>query len=147
MSELIIREMKDEDIEAVSRLEAENFSHPWRYEDFKEAFSKPHYLYYVAEKDGDIAAVSGLIISFDEAELVNVSVSSAHRREGIAQALLLKLFEAGRERGAKDFLLEVRSGNAGAIALYEKLGFVKEGMSPGFYRDPKEDALLYHLKG
>ena len=147
MSELLIREMTEDDLKAVSELEARNFSHPWRYEDFKEAFSKPHYLYYVAEKDGNIAGVSGLIISFDEAELVNVSVDERLRREGIAKALLSKLFDAGRERGVKDFLLEVRSGNAAAIALYEKLGFVKEGISPGFYRDPKEDALLYHLKG
>ncbi|MCR5119889.1 MAG: ribosomal protein S18-alanine N-acetyltransferase [Lachnospiraceae bacterium] len=147
MSELLIREMTEGDLKAVSELETRNFSHPWRYEDFKEAFSKPHYLYYVAEKDGNIAGVSGLIISFDEAELVNVSVDERLRREGIAKALLSKLFDAGRERGVKDFLLEVRSGNAAAIALYEKLGFVKEGISPGFYRDPKEDALLYHLKG
>ena len=147
MSELLIREMKEEDLRAVSELEAENFSHPWRYEDFKEAASKPHYLYRVAETDGEIAAVAGLIISFDDAELVNVSVKSDHRRRGIAVTLLTELFRAGRERGVKDFLLEVRSSNEAAIALYEKLGFVREGISPGFYRDPKEDALLYHLKG
>ena len=49
MAELILREMKAEDLEAVSALEAENFSHPWRYEDFRDALSKEHYLYHVAE--------------------------------------------------------------------------------------------------
>ena len=139
--------MKAEDLEVISALEAENFSHPWRYEDFRDALSKPHYLYHVAELKGEPVALAGLIISFDEAETVNVSVSRTHRREGIAEALLKDLFEAGRERGVKDFILEVRSSNAAAIALYEKLGFVREGVSRDFYRDPKEDAVFYRLKG
>ena len=147
MADIVIREMREEDIRAVSLLEAENFSHPWRYEDFLDAYTKPHYLYYVADKDGEIVAVAGLIISFDEAEVVNVSVSARHRREGIAGKLLTGLFEAGRERGVKEYVLEVRSGNAAAKALYEKAGFVKAGVSPHFYRDPKEDAFLYRLKG
>ena len=147
MAEIVFREMTDKDTEAVSRLEAENFSHPWRYEDFADALSKPHYLYRVAETDGDIVAVAGLLISFDEAELINVSVSSGHRREGIAGRLLKELMVEGRERGVKDFLLEVRSGNTAATALYEKLGFKLEGISRGFYRDPAEDALIYRLRG
>ncbi len=147
MAELIFREMTEKDTEAVSRLEAENFSHPWRREDFEEALLKPHYLYRVAELEDCVIAVSGLLISFDEAEIINVSVSRGHRREGIAQRLLKELMEAGRERGVKDFLLEVRSGNDAAKALYEKLGFKQEGVSRGFYRDPVEDALIYRLRG
>ena len=47
----------------------------------------------------------------------------------------------GREHLA--FLtLEVRAGNAPAIALYEKLGFREVGRRKNYYRAEHEDALL-----
>lgn len=39
--------------------------------------------------------------------------------------------------------LEVRASNAPAIALYESMGFTCDGVRPGFYDSPKEDAQLY----
>jgi [ribosomal protein S18]-alanine N-acetyltransferase len=42
--------------------------------------------------------------------------------------------------------LEVRAGSAGAIALYERLGFVAVGRRPGYYRSPVEDAVLMRLE-
>jgi len=38
--------------------------------------------------------------------------------------------------------LEVRASNAPAIRLYDKLGFVEVGSRPGYYHNPKEDALI-----
>jgi ribosomal-protein-alanine N-acetyltransferase len=40
----------------------------------------------------------------------------------------------------------VRAGSAGAIALYERLGFVAVGRRPGYYRSPVEDAVLMRLE-
>ena len=38
------------------------------------------------------------------------------------------------------FTLEVRVSNTAALRLYEKFGFVSEGIRPGFYERPREDA-------
>jgi ribosomal-protein-alanine N-acetyltransferase len=42
--------------------------------------------------------------------------------------------------------LEVRAGGAGAIALYEGLGFTVTGRRRGYYREPAEDALLMEME-
>ena len=39
-------------------------------------------------------------------------------------------------------LLEVRAGNAPAIALYGKFGFQKIHIRKNYYQDPVEDALI-----
>ena len=44
--------------------------------------------------------------------------------------------------GAETVLLEVRASNAAAIGLYEKYGFVRNGLRKGYYSHPKEDAVL-----
>jgi len=38
--------------------------------------------------------------------------------------------------------LEVRVSNVAAQALYGSCGFVQSGRRPGYYADPKEDAIM-----
>ncbi|HZL56606.1 MAG TPA: GNAT family N-acetyltransferase, partial [Bryobacteraceae bacterium] len=65
----------------------------------------------------------------DEAELLNLGVDPAWRRRGVASALLSTLREVARG----DILLEVAAPNAVAIALYERQGWVRTGVRPGYY--------------
>ena len=44
--------------------------------------------------------------------------------------------------GVSSLTLEVRASNYPAISLYEKLGFIQVGRRPGYYRSPREDALI-----
>ena len=81
-----------------------------------------------------------------DADITNVFVRDGYRRRGIAEEMLKKLMEESRGIGARNFTLEVRSSNYAAIRLYEKLGFVSEGVRPGFYDHPKEDALIYWIR-
>ena len=48
----------------------------------------------------------------------------------------------GEERGITMIHLEVRAGNETAIRLYERQGFVRDGLRKGYYTDPTEDAVL-----
>ena len=41
-----------------------------------------------------------------------------------------------------NYTLEVRVSNAGAIKLYERLGFRARGVRRGYYTDNREDALI-----
>jgi ribosomal-protein-alanine N-acetyltransferase len=46
-------------------------------------------------------------------------------------------------RGATAAHLEVRAGNAPAIAMYESMGYRRVGVRRGYYADNGEDAVLY----
>lgn len=84
-----------------------------------------------------------------EAELLRIAVNHEMRGRGIAKSMLSLLHEKAKELGCEEIFLEVRESNANAIRLYESVGYIKIGTRRGFYKDPKEDAILYkkNLKG
>lgn len=140
--DIIIREMTEADVPQVAVLETSNFSMPWSEKAFYEQLNNEHALYMVAVYNETVLGVCGLLESFDEADICNVSVEHSHQNKGIATKMLKTLMEEGARRGIIAFTLEVRAGNLSAIHLYEKLGFVTEGIRPGFYERPKEDAVI-----
>lgn len=138
-----IRPMEERDAKALSGVEAACFAHPWSEEGLREEVGNPAACFLVAERDGRVAGYAGLHIGADEGFLANVAVDPAFQRCGAASALLDALIAAGRQRALSRLTLEVRPSNQAAVALYEKKGFVKDGLRPGFYRDPSEDAAIY----
>ena len=137
-----IRRMEVADAKKVAVLEAENFSEPWREQDFEKAAFDMETLYLVAEQAGKIVGCCGVRNLSGDGEITNVSVKHSFRRQGIAEQLMKRLLSEGAAMGITAFTLEVRSGNLAAICLYEKLGFVTEGVRKNFYRNPSEDALI-----
>ena len=73
---------------------------------------------------------------------MNIAVDLDFRRRGIADGLLERLFELTRRDQRRGYTLEVRVSNAGAIRLYERLGFLASGVRRGYYTDNREDALI-----
>jgi ribosomal protein S18 acetylase RimI-like enzyme len=69
------------------------------------------------------------------ARLYSIAVGEAWRGQGVARALMLAGENEARQRGAIYFRLEVTSTNAGAIALYQSLGFREFGMLHDYYDD------------
>ncbi len=118
------------------------FSMPWSPEDFLHLVQDPNSLYYVAEEDGRIVASLGVTNVLSEGNINNVVVEEASRGQGIATRMMDLLFAEGEKMGIVDYTLEVRVSNKPAIALYEKLGFVSEGIRPRFYERPVEDAMI-----
>lgn len=137
-----IRKMTEQDVPQAAELEAANFSMPWSEKAFYDQLQNKDALYMVAAVDGKILGVCGLMKSFEEADICNVSVDESCRNQGIASKMLTELMDEGIKRGITAFTLEVRAGNASAIHLYKKLGFQEEGIRPGFYERPKEDAVI-----
>jgi ribosomal-protein-alanine N-acetyltransferase len=80
------------------------------------------------------------------AELESVAVARSARRMGVAKALCNEVIGWARHLGAKEMDLEVRSGSAGAIRLYEALRFVSVGRRARYYKGPAEDAVLMRLR-
>jgi N-acetylglutamate synthase len=60
----------------------------------------------------------------DWAGISDVHVSPSHRRQGLAVTVLRELLAWAAERGATTAYLQVRGDNPGALALYDRLGFV-----------------------
>jgi len=77
-----------------------------------------------------------------EGDMMNLAVTPAFRRQGIAEKLVLALCSALLEKNVRSLTLEVRASNQPAKALYEKLGFSQVGKRPNYYRNPREDALI-----
>jgi ribosomal-protein-alanine N-acetyltransferase len=73
---------------------------------------------------------------------MNIAVDPPYQRRGIATMLLEDLFERTSPDGRRGYTLEVRVSNAGAIRLYERLGFKGRGVRRGYYTDNREDALI-----
>lgn len=150
-----IREMQKADLEEVTALEASCFSMPWKYKDFEEVLDNPNRFYLVAESeyltaDAPDRILGGCMLSniAGEGDISNVAVSGKYRNNKIADALLSALLKLGNERyNITKFVLEVRSQNKAALKLYEKHGFVSQGIRPGFYDRPKDDAVIMKKEG
>lgn len=138
--EITVRELQEEDIPSLARIEEESFSMPWSAQDFHDLLSHSYCNYVVALADGQVAGCSGFTNTCGVANIDNVVVAPAFRRKGIAGRMLEKLIILGEAEHVEAFTLEVRVGNTAAIHLYEKFGFVSEGIRPGFYEKPREDA-------
>ncbi len=136
------RRMTPEDVPFISKLEEETFSMPWSANDFMEMISKDDARYYVAEKDGRLLGGCGVLFAVDEGNITNVVIAPDARNQGIGTGMLRHLMKESEQEGIRAFTLEVRVSNAAAIHVYEKLGFVSEGIRPGFYEKPDEDAMI-----
>lgn len=136
------REMKEEDVPFISRLEEETFSMPWSAASFLQMIRNKDSRYYVAEEDGKLLGGCGLLLIAGEGNITNVVVVPEARRRGVATGMLTHLLAAGDREGLTAYTLEVRVSNQAAIGLYEKLGFVSEGIRPNFYEKPTEDAMI-----
>lgn len=90
-----------------------------------------------------VAAFCTCWLVADELHINTVAVHPACRRQGLARALMQHVLADAGRAGVRRALLEVRSGNAAAIGLYEGLGFGTDGVRRGYYPgDPAEDALI-----
>lgn len=136
------RRMRAEDVPFISRLEEETFSIPWSAASFLQMIEKEDTAYFVAEEEGQILGGCGLLLIAGEGNITNVVVAPGARRRGVATGLLTYLMSEGDRAGLTAYTLEVRVSNAAAVGLYEKLGFVSEGIRPHFYEKPTEDALI-----
>lgn len=144
---VIFRSMREEDAAAAAALEAACSREAWSERAFASAACDPNALYLVAEEDGGIVGCCGIWQSFEDGDICNVAVKESCRRRGIGESMLLELMRCAVRNGIRNFTLEVRSGNRAAVALYEKLGFIKEGIRKGFYSNPAEDALIMWKRG
>lgn len=80
-----------------------------------------------------------------QAELETIAAAKHHQRKGLGRLLLQALIARLKAANTDELLLEVRSSNHSAIALYISTGFLNTGLRPNYYTDPMEDAILMRM--
>ena len=148
MSSLTRREFAQQSLGSIlsfalleTAIERRAFPTPWSLAMFVLELSKPSGVCLAALRDGTV--VGHLICSrYDTVwHLMNVAIEPRLRRQGIATALIERLFELA-DGPSEQYTLEVRTSNDAAIKLYEGFGFRSAGRRRGYYHDNREDALI-----
>jgi len=134
--------MEPSHVRQVAALETVCFSDPWSESSIAGELENRLSLWLVAVDGEKVVGYVGSQTVLGETDMMNIAIDPAYRRRGIARQLIGKLIEALKERGSHSLMLEVRAGNAAAIALYESMGFTVAGKRPNYYRNPKEDAWI-----
>ena len=138
-----IRDAESAHIPQIEALERLCFSLPWTAEALCSQLKDGQHEFIAAFDAQDrVLGYVGMMFVLDEGYISNVAVDPDYRRRGIADALIERLCELCKEHALAFVSLEVRAGNAPAIALYEKHGFQKAGLRRSYYERPREDALI-----
>lgn len=134
--------MTNAHVPQVAALEKLCFSLPWSEKSVASELTNP-LSYWLCAVEGDkVLGYVGSQSVDDEADMMNLAVLPEARCRGIGEALCSRLIQDLKARGVRSLTLEVRASNTNAIRLYTKLGFIQVGRRPGYYRNPKEDALI-----
>ncbi|MGY1710679.1 GNAT family N-acetyltransferase [Geodermatophilus sp. SYSU D00758] len=72
-----------------------------------------------------LAAVGRGVVTGEWLGVAAVTVEEAHRRQGLATAVMAALLRWGARRGARWVYLQVTASNAPARALYRRAGFIE----------------------
>ena len=140
---------------AIARLEQESLPGPWSAPALAALLAHPSAFLLVAvrcspaepslqELDTAEHVVGYASVQWvvDEAELLRLAVAPSHRRDSVGRRLVGAVLEQLGARGVLRLHLEVRAGNRGARAFYQRLGFSELGRRPKYYGDGEEAVIL-----
>ncbi len=141
--EYAIRDVGPDDIPQIVEVEKRCFSLPWTAEQLAAQIKNAQHEFIAAiSPDGTVLGYVGMMYVLDEGYISNVATDLPWRRQGIADALIGRLCAICEGLRLSFVSLEVRAGNAPAVALYEKHGFAPVGLRKNYYERPREDAVI-----
>jgi ribosomal-protein-alanine N-acetyltransferase len=146
VSEIVIRDMRPEDVPVVSEVDRVCFVLAWGEHTFKGELTSPVCYYRVAELDGEVAGYIGSQMVMDEGHVTTFGVRPDLRRRGIGERLLADVLLHAIRSGCHRVTLEVRQSNESAIRLYRKYGFLPISRRPRYYTDNNEDAIVMWIE-
>ena len=132
------RRAEEADIPSLRKIEESAYPFPWTNEAFRNELVKPYSNVAVVcdnTSDGSVAGYIVYWLLFDECHVLNVTVNTAARGQGLGLKMMREVIVEARRRQLKRLFLEVRVSNAAAIALYKKVGFYVDHTKAKFYED------------
>ena len=134
--------MDQSHVESIARLEAVCFNDPWSINSIQSELNNALSLWVVAVESNRVVGYVGSQSVMGWADMMNLAVDPDYRKRGIGRELVEQLIKRLKENEVTCLTLEVRVSNTPAVNLYNSLGFCEVGRRPGYYRNPKEDALI-----
>lgn len=144
----VLRIATGDDLAAIMMIETSTFGNEaWAPGTMVAELGSAHTRYLVVTPAGDparIVAYGGVLapVGAAEADIQTIAVAGEAQRGGIGRALMLRLTEEARLRGAREVFLEVRADNDVARALYRSLGFAEIGIRRQYYQPDGVDAIV-----
>ncbi|MDQ2680029.1 MAG: ribosomal protein S18-alanine N-acetyltransferase [Candidatus Eremiobacteraeota bacterium] len=146
-----ISAMSENDVKAVSRIEAQSFATTWPSNAFyNELRDNKLAHYFVGKVDEQIVAYGGIWVILEDSHVTTIAVDPTRRGRKFGELMLLHLLDQAIAGGASWITLEVRESNRVAQSLYRKYGFTTVSTRRGYYSDNAENALVMwagNLKG
>ena len=142
-----LRQADEADCALLAEIAAAATPHSWTENQYRDSVRAGHQCWLLETAAGEGIACCVIAQLFDEAEILDVAVTPAWRRRGIARWLLRELFER-LPADIHRVLLDVRVSNAAARKLYGSLGFSEDGVRRNYYPTAdgrREDAVLMSL--
>ncbi len=130
------RDANSMDIPVLVSLDKELFPYsPWSSGQYREEISAPTRRFIVALDDASsVIGYAGVFAPGGaEADILTVGVISKYRGQGIARELMAGITKWAIDQGSIAMMLEVKTDNAAAIALYESLGYSKLNIRKDYF--------------
>ncbi len=139
--------MQIEDLDEIYKLEVKSYQFPWTKEILRDCIIYNYDSYSVFFGTKLVGYIISKILQ-PETHILNITVDSDFRNNGIGSSLVKLIIDNARIRNSRDIILEVRASNLAAQSLYTKLLFKKIGTRKGYYESEggREDALVLRLE-
>jgi ribosomal-protein-alanine N-acetyltransferase len=151
--EVELRRYRAHDLEAIFRLDALCFSEQFRFDrESMRAFAQAQNAVTIVA-EGAEGEVVGFVIAHMElraevvqAYVVTLDVAERCRGKGLAKRLMQEAETSVAAKGGERMELHVFTGNERAIRFYERLSYVRIGLSRRFYGKAGLDAFRYRKR-
>jgi ribosomal-protein-alanine N-acetyltransferase len=153
--EVRLESMTLEHLDAVCAVETTAYDHPWSRANFADSLAVGYHCQLLVGPADEAAGGAETLIGYfvamtgvEEVHLLNITVAPAFQRQGWASLMLDILAGWSRAQGAQWLWLEVRTGNARALQVYERQGYRRVGVRKGYYpaHGGREDAIVMSLR-
>jgi ribosomal-protein-alanine N-acetyltransferase len=140
--------MQVDDLPEVLAIENDVYPHPWTHGNFLDSLYSGYEIWVARDGDDMLVGYLLLMLSVDEAHLLNIAVRRDLHGQGVGRFLLDYAVELSRDKGMQSILLEVRPSNDRAVEVYEEFGFSGIGVRKAYYPaadNGREDAIVMRL--
>ncbi|MBI3555100.1 MAG: ribosomal protein S18-alanine N-acetyltransferase [Deltaproteobacteria bacterium] len=139
-----VRPATEDDLAAILDIERRCYPAPcvpWTADAFRGEIQKQFSHFLVLTDDETDSVIAGYIVYwllFDECHILNVAIHPDWRGQAFGTRLIRNAINDAVKKEVKRVFLEVRKSNAGAVALYQKLGFFVDHIKSAFYENGED---------